>query len=260
MISFEMDDQYSGWNADLRGFDYSTDAKNTVKVVSALASALYRNAELITKKSIIAVLLPMIEYLMSRQRFLFTTDPDQKEQGASPLMKGPATEVSELAALFAFSKKHSTTFKYYAEALLDKPRILNLDVEGQGSSWQSLLAMYRVTGDLKYIERAKAGADQYIAGRIATPLNDFRTITQKTGNEFWVDYTPKWFDLLEMYEETREKRFLDAAIMGARLYTNYVLAAAMYTKVLCHCQPRWQDIFWSFCTQGYCWLLRYGSA
>ena len=36
MTEFAMDDAHSGWDADLRGFDYDTDVKGSVKVVSAL--------------------------------------------------------------------------------------------------------------------------------------------------------------------------------------------------------------------------------
>ena len=36
MITFALDDYMAGWEADLRGCDYSTDVPNTVKVVSAL--------------------------------------------------------------------------------------------------------------------------------------------------------------------------------------------------------------------------------
>jgi len=36
MTAFAMDDAHSGWDADLKGFDYNTDVKGTVKVVSAL--------------------------------------------------------------------------------------------------------------------------------------------------------------------------------------------------------------------------------
>lgn len=221
MVAFAMDDEYSGWIADLRAFDYNTDVKGTVKVVSALhplsLALLTDNPEIFRRRA-----LPMIEYLMSRERFLFAKDPEQKGQNASHSMNGPAAPISELAGLFALSRGRSEVFKHYAEALLEKPRVLNLNVVSNAASWQSLLAMYRITGEAKYLERAKTGAGQYLAERVAAPQADFRKLTPGEGFEFWVDYTPNWFDLLEMYEETQEQRYLDGAVSGARLYANYV--------------------------------------
>lgn len=39
---------------------------------------------------------------------------------------------------------------------------------------------------------------------------------------FWTGFAPKWIDLLELYETTGEKRYLEAAHRGARLYTQYI--------------------------------------
>jgi hypothetical protein len=221
MLAFALNDQYSGWVADLRGFDYTTDVSQTVKVVSALhplsLALLTDNEEIYRRRA-----LPIIEYLMSRQKYLFTADPGETGQSASHLLRGPSAEISELAALNLFSQRRSEVFRYYAETLLDKPRTLNLEVVSAGASWQSLLALYRLTGEAKYLSRAQAGADRHIAERVAKPHTDFSQINPQTGHEFWVDYTPKWIDLLELYEETKERRYLDAAAVGARLYTNYV--------------------------------------
>lgn len=221
MLAFALNDEYSGWVADLRGFDYTTDVADSVKVVSALhplsLALITDNAEIYRRRA-----LPMIEYLMSRQKYLFTRNPQEKSQGAAHLLRGPAAEVSELAALYLFSQQRSAVFRAYAEQLLTQPRTLNLSVVSAGASWQSLLAMYRMTGEADYLQRARAGADRYIAERVTRPFTDFSHITAQTGREFWVDYTPKWIDLLELYEETQEPRYLAAAVVGARLYTNYV--------------------------------------
>lgn len=220
-INYAMNDFYSGWVADLKGFDYTSDVDRTVKVVSALhplALALVTDNEEIYRRRA----LPIIEYLMSRQKYLFSLDEGEQHQSPSHFLKGPAAEISELAALYLMSQGRSEVFKHYALALLDKPRALNLEVVSEGASWQSLLGLYRMTGDAQYLRRAREGADRYLAARVAQPQTDFSQITPKTGWEFWVDYTPKWMDLLELYEETKERRYLDAAVAGARLYANYV--------------------------------------
>ena len=71
MIAFAMNDIYSGWVDDLKGFDYTTDVGGTVKVVSALhplsAALLTDNREIFRRRA-----LPITEYLMSREKYLFS--------------------------------------------------------------------------------------------------------------------------------------------------------------------------------------------
>src|SRR5262245_4664578 len=221
MIAFAMNDFYSGWVADLRGFDYTTDVDKTVKVVSSLhplsLAFLNDNEEIYRRRTLL-----IIEYLMSRQKYLFSLVEGQRDQNPSHYLKGPAAEISELAALHLMSQGRSDVFRHYALALLDKPRALNLEVVSEGESWQSMLGLYRMTGEVQYLNRAKEGANRYLAERISNPQTDFSQINPQTGWEFWVDYTPKWIDLLELFEETNERRYLDAAVIGAKLYTNYV--------------------------------------
>ncbi|HVF29075.1 MAG TPA: hypothetical protein VM943_12590, partial [Pyrinomonadaceae bacterium] len=221
MIAFAMDDRYSGWVEDLKAFDYSTDVPGTVKLVSALhplSLALITDSEEIYRRRT----LPMIEYLMSRQKYLFATKEGITGQNASHLMKGPSAEVSELAALHLMSQKRAAVFRRYVEDLYDKPRALNLEMLSEGASWQNALARFRMSGETEFLNRAKAGADRYIVARIAKPQTDFADVSIGRGGQFWTDYAPKWIDLLELYEETKEQKYLDAAAAGARLYTAYV--------------------------------------
>ncbi|MBS1813292.1 MAG: hypothetical protein JSS87_00280 [Acidobacteria bacterium] len=221
MIDFAMNDTYSGWNAALKGFDYATDVPGTVKLVSALhplSLAIVRdNPEIYNRRA-----LPMMEYMMSRQKYLFSMSPEIEGQNPSHLMKGPAAEVSELSALYAFSQDRSPVFRYFADLESKTPRHLNLEMVSTGDSFQDLLALYRMTGEQAYLDRAKAKADSYIAERIAKPQTDFSDVHVAAGGQFWTDFSPKWVDLMELYETTHEKRYLDAAATGAKEYMQYV--------------------------------------
>jgi hypothetical protein len=66
-----------------------------------------------------------------------------------------------------------------------------------------------------------AGADRYIAQRIERPQTDFSDVHLEQGGQFWTDFAPKWIDLLELYEETKETRYLEAAYAGAKIYASY---------------------------------------
>lgn len=218
-VDFAMNDAYSGWNPDLRGFDYSTDVAQTVKVVSGLhplSVALVTDNESIYQKRG----LPMIEFLMSRQRYLFTINKNVTRQNASSVMAGPAMEVSELTALQSFYGGRSPVFRYYADSLSKLSRSLNLTTTSRGDAWPNLLALYRMTGDETLLARCKSGADDYIKNRISTKPTDFSAVEQ--AGQFWTDFAPWWIELLDLYEETKERRYLDAAAEGANLYVQYV--------------------------------------
>jgi len=220
MTDFAMDDAHSGWNADLKGFDYDTDVRGTVKVVSALhplAAALIQDDPEIYRLRA----LPITEFLMSRSKYLYNSDPDEAGQNAARDMKGPAAEVSELAELYEMSRGESPVFKSYALELAGKPRALNLMMVSSGDEFWNKLALYRLTGDRTLLDQAKAGADAYIARRIARPQTDFTDVHLDQGGQFWSDFAPRFVELFELWQETHEPRYLAAADAGAREYASY---------------------------------------
>src|ERR1700687_682765 len=87
MIALVMDDHYSEWSPEYKGFGYS-DVEGTVKIVSSLhpfsIALLTDNQEMYVRRA-----LPMIEYAMSREKFLFSLQADNKGQSASHRMRGP---------------------------------------------------------------------------------------------------------------------------------------------------------------------------
>jgi len=220
MTDFAMDDAHSGWDADLKGFDYNTDVKGTVKVVSALhplsAALIQDDPEIYRLRA-----LPITEFLMSRSKYLYNADPNSAGQNAARDMKGPAAEVSELADLYEMSRGESPVFKAYALDLAGKPRALNLLMVSNGEEFWNKLALYRLTRDKKLLAEAEAGADAYIARRITHRQTDFSDVHLDQGGQFWSDFAPRFVELFELWQETREPRFLAAADAGAREYASY---------------------------------------
>jgi hypothetical protein len=224
MIAFAMNDTYSGWVDDLKGFDYTTDVGGTVKVVSALhplsVALVTDNREIFRRRA-----LPVTEYLMSREKYLFSVAPDIEGQNPSHFLRGPSAEVSELAALFEMSGGRSAVFRHYAETLNDKPRALNLLMVSEKGSWQNELALYRMSGDKAHLDKARTGADQYIRERIDQPPIDLSDVHIDQGGQFWSDFAPKWIDLYELYEETKDPKYLQAAAEGAKEYATFAWLA-----------------------------------
>ena len=189
----------------------------TVKVVSALhalgVALVTGDREIYNRRA-----LPLIEYVMSREKYLYATDEAITYQNPSHFLRGPCVEIGELAGLFAMTGGKSVGFKREAERLFGKPRRLNLLTDTGGGTWQDALAMYRITGEQSWLQKARSGADAHVKAEIDTLPGDFMTNSALVDKQaaFYIDYGPRWFDLYELYEATGERRYLDAAITSAR--------------------------------------------
>jgi hypothetical protein len=212
--------KWARFNGDLRGCTYETDVPGAVKNVSALhplSLAVVTDDEAIFERQA----RPIMESLMSREKFLFVTDPSIKGQGASARLEGPCAPVSELTALYAFSGGRSRVFLRSAEALFGKTRTLNLDAAVRGDIWQNALALCRATGERAWLEKAQAGADAYLRDRVDTPQADFKDPASR-GMFFWTSYAPNWIELYELYAQTGERRYLEASRAGARRFCQFI--------------------------------------
>ena len=77
------------------------------------------------------------------------------------------------------------------------------------------------TGDRARLDAARKGADAYIAQRVDTPQTDFRASNLPGSGQFFTDFAPRWMELIELFEQTGEKRYLAAAAAGAKSYAAY---------------------------------------
>lgn len=219
MLAFGLS-EHARFNPDLRGFAYDTDVPGSVKNVSALHPL---SLALVTdnRKIFSDLAYPLIEYFVSRERFLFTTDPSVKGQSASARLGGDGAPLSEYATLYRMTGSRTPYFRDTARSLFGKDRVLNLVAEIRGDFWANSLAIYRATGESQWLERAKHDADNYVRRRIDTRPKDFEDPDSR-GMFFWTSFAPQWIELFELYEETGEPRYLEAARLGARNYTRYI--------------------------------------
>jgi len=219
MITYALDDHYSGWDAEHRGSSYKTDVPGSVKNISALhplSMAFVTDREEIYHRRA----LPIMEFFFSRQKSLFALEEGVTGQGATHVLAGPAYALSELVALYHFSQGRSPIFSHFAEEMYNAPYGKNANGMQLGKSWENSLAMYRLTGDPAYLEAAIEGANRYIADRIDRPQRTFG------GSPFfWNNYSPEFFFLLELYEETKDPKHLEAAVRAARLFSTFIWMA-----------------------------------
>ena len=208
--------EYSRFDDDLKGCMYETDVPGAVKNVSSLhpmeLAVVTDNEEIFRKRA-----LPILEYLLSREKFLFVLDKNVKTQSPGRLMTGPCAEASEFAAAFAYGGSQSPVLLGYAKDLAEK----KLKTK-RADRWVGLLALYHSTKDPETLKQATEGADAYIAKRMEQPEETFDS-SEAGDFFFWTSYSPLWINLLDLYEVTGERRFLDAAHRGAREFTQYVM-------------------------------------
>lgn len=215
MIDYGMS-RYSWFVEELKGCAYSTDVPGAVKNVSSLnplEMALIADDESIFQQRA----YPIVEFMLSREKFLFSLDPKQKIQSPSRAMAGPCAPLSELATLYGVSHGASPVLLRLAEEQLGRKRTLNLDDETDGGSWPNQLAMFQATGNQRYLDAARRGADEYMVTRLDQPAADFNS----PGLFFWPAFAPNWIDLFRLYEATGDSRYLEGARRGARQYTMF---------------------------------------
>lgn len=217
MIEFGMNDRLSGWKEEYKGFDYRFDAPGTVKVVSALHAlgvALSIGDYDVYKRRA----LPMMEYMMSRQKYLFAYDSLQTTQSPSRELNGPCAEIGELAGLHLMTGGNSSAFQKETDRLFGEPRKLNLNTLTGGASWQDYMARYKITGNADDLKRAKEDAFIYVNQNIKKLPANFTSNSGLKDKQaaFQIDFTTNIYDLFELWEITMDREFLDAARIGAR--------------------------------------------
>ena len=215
MIDYAMS-RYAMFIDSLKGCNYSTDAPGSVKNVSSLhplqISLITGRKDILEERA-----YPMIEYMISREKFLFAIDSTQKIQSPSRQLNGPCAPISELALLYKITECKNEFLLRLAEREYHSSRTRNLSESESGANWQNALAIYTATGDVKMLEQACKGADEYIRTRVETKQTDF-----SNGNYFfWNSFVPDWACLLGLYEQTGEKRYIEAAHQAMRQYAMF---------------------------------------
>lgn len=213
MIAYGLSD-WSEFDDDLRGCTYSTDVPGAVKNVSSLHPL---GVALVTDDPAVFARRgrPMIEFMLSREKFLFATRPDIQIQNPTWLLGGPCCPLSELTALFMISGERCRPLLDLALQEYGRDRVFNLSAPTRGDRWQNALALYRATRDPTWKKRAIDLADTYLERRARQPQTDFAD-PDSEGMFFWPSWVPQWIELYELFEETGERRYLEAASAAAR--------------------------------------------
>ena len=226
LVDFILTDQYSYWYPEFKANGYQNDAPGYGRqqsAVYALSLALVRDSrEIFERRS-----LPTIEYVVSRRNLLFNLEEFEAFYG----MGGPVPNaLIDLVSLYQMSDGRTTAFRTLAERVGSATAAFadNLDpwagfnreeaLDNAKRRLRELIALYRLTGEGKYLQAARTVADYYIVWRIDQPATDYFD----AHSSFWSETAPIWDALYELYEETGTARYLDAAVSGMEQFTGYV--------------------------------------
>ncbi len=205
---------YAWYIDSLKGFSYATDVPGAVKNVSSLNPldlAMVTDDEKIFKSRG----YPLMEFMLSRERTLFALDSTQKIQSPSRKLNGKVASVSELVAIYNMFGKSNP---FLLDMARRKAGIKTAHLEGSRfrGKWNEAMYLYKATGDKGFLDRAIEGANIYLKTGANGRQDEFNR-----GMFFWTRFTNNWIDLLQLYEITGDKVYLDAAHEGARHYTMF---------------------------------------
>lgn len=209
----------SGWWGRAKGF---IDIENDQAVRATTAAVLLGAAYLTTDMDLYdRRARPLMEFHLSRNGYGWTpvhgfdvyADTTKTELCATPF------GVTALGPLHAMTRGQNPAIARLAETDLGAGE----DYWLRRAPMCAPLAAYRMTGDPAHLERARELADAYVADRVDSPWTE-----PLEAHDFAIYYCADWVGLLEMYEETGEARYLDAAAREARRFVTTVFVRPVH--------------------------------
>lgn len=216
MLDLMRNEEYGGWNARLKGFyDIEGNPETAPTVVHAApltiiaASVVSGDVDFYLSRS-----LPTIEYTLSRSGYRWATD----------LVPSGYNKTLETLRLNPFQSQFTTSYYEGLHHLLGElnPWLVSIALPGDTLrqtkgysapvlSWVQAMSAYNLTGDEKWKRFATSTADRYI------DLQIYKNSTGPVGGMSFYNanvYAP-WWNLIDLYEWTKEEKYLKAAQYGA---------------------------------------------
>ncbi|MFT4093263.1 MAG: hypothetical protein QM640_06450 [Niabella sp.] len=216
MVDLIKDENYGGWDSKLKGFyDIEGNPETAPTVVNATPLATIATAILSRDEALyLSRALPTIEYTLSRSGYRWAID----------IVPTGYNKTRRSLELNPFQSQFTTSYYAGLNSLLGQlnPWLRSIALPGDslrkvaGYStpfipWVQALAAYKMTGDAGWLQQAKEQADTYIAHQVYTNSNKPLAPTPFYNASF---YAP-WWHLLDLYEITKDRKYLDAAAYGS---------------------------------------------
>lgn len=217
-----MDDRYGGWDPVDKAH-YNMEEKDLTSVANPMTAMqrylLTENEEILTKRAI-----PTVANLLTRERLHFKRF--DSKGGANYLggVKKPASigkpiqgyNLNVFGGLYEMS--HGLTPSLLAIGIDKADHVINQ--YGNIPAFSNDLSLYHYTGEEKYLDLAKKKADKYLQEVVYG--NKFNAETPGFSTFINISYYPNLASLLDIYQITKEQRYLDAAIRTGQLLSTTV--------------------------------------
>ncbi|WP_018626554.1 hypothetical protein [Niabella aurantiaca] len=216
MIDLINNDAYGGWSAKLKGFyDIEGNPETAPTVVNATPLVTMSLAALTNSEQLyLTRALPVIEYTLSRSGYRWATD----------IVPTAYNNTLKTLELNPFRSQFTTSYYAGLDRLLGglNPWLKEIALPGDhlrqatGYStkfipWIAALSAYKLTGATRWLDSAKTGADQFIRQQVYV-----NTKTPLSPTPFYnASFYGPWWNLLDLYEITKDKKYLDAAAYGS---------------------------------------------
>ncbi len=199
----------SGWAADLKG-RYNIEAENTAthaSPLSELSVAILTDDEEYYKR----IALPTIEFTLSRAGSHFT--PGKGSRGSWVSDESRKLNVPGMWAADYYLSINTLlggANPWVKDLITDSKGAIR--VKSDSSAWATYLGMYLASNDKKYLEDAKTACDVYLK-KAFDDNDDFNE--PDLGKFINVSLYPYWWHLVDMYEITKDAKYLKYAQLGA---------------------------------------------
>lgn len=216
MIDLMSDEEFGGWDKSLKGFyDIEGNPETAPTVVHAAPLAILSAAAITDDEDFyISRALPTIEYTLSRSGYRWAEDivPSGYNKNSESLVLNPFRSQFTTSCYEGINRLTQGLNPWISDIALPDGKLRNASgYSTRPQSWVQALSAYRMTGDEKWLKESIATADRYIATNIycntETPIR-YMSFYNATV------YAP-WWNLIDLYEETGEQKYLDAAMYGA---------------------------------------------
>ena len=208
MFDLIMDAKAGGWDAEFKGFydiETASMSKQAAPLVLLSAAVLARNETFFRERT-----LPTIEHLLSRKSSAYiSAGVNNKGAPVGGQMFVPS-QTYGTAAWQGVDALLGRRNPWLEEFMLPGGQIAHFRSFNAVPRWSDLLAAHRHHPNPELLRQIRAEADAFIAtqfhGRSREPVS-FEGF-------YNISFYPYWWDLLELYDLTREPRYLAAAEEG----------------------------------------------
>ena len=205
-----LDEKYSGWDVYDKAY-YNMETGNRTSNANTMQAMqdylLSEDEEMLTKRAI-----PTIANALTRGGLHFnrigTTDDDGFEKVSNPSAMG--TPIANFNANIwggMYEMTRGMMPVLHQQTLAKGQQEVTNSQSSSVASFVNDLNMYKYTGEKQYLDKAIAGADKYLEEVVNTEDSTVPVWT----TFIWTSYYPNLGSLMDIYQITGDKKYLDAA-------------------------------------------------